>query len=233
VSWKHLPSRSGGLLLLRSSARLTWPWWDKVDGVRLAEGVSPKPTACAVSLARVRNTTHELVGVACAVAASRALDLNTLDTAAAVAGAVWGSWLPDADRLGTRVHRRGRFARRNLVVAALAAVLRLPLVVFALLSRHRGATHSLAACGVLAALAVVIAAAFGGPVAALVAGCAVGYCAHVLADGCTPSGVGLWRPFSGRRVRLLPRGARIPTGSFREAMLAVVAATAAVALVVL
>jgi membrane-bound metal-dependent hydrolase YbcI (DUF457 family) len=137
----------------------------------------------------VRSTTHELVGVACTVAASRTLEFDAPETAAAVAGAVWGSWLPDADRLGARVHRRGRLARRNLAFAALAAVLRLPLATFALLARHRGVSHSLAACGLLAGLAAVLAAAVGGVGAAAAAGCALGYCAHVLADACTPSGV--------------------------------------------
>jgi membrane-bound metal-dependent hydrolase YbcI (DUF457 family) len=178
----------------------------------------------------VRSATHELVGVACAVAASRAFELDAFETAAAAGGAIWGSWLPDADRLGTRVHRRGRLARRDLALAALTGVLRLPLVVFALLSRHRGVTHSLAACVLLAGLAATV-GAVGGPWAALSSGCALGYCAHVLADGCTPSGVGLWRPFSRRRVCLLPRRARIPTGSFRETLVAVTAATTAVVLI--
>jgi membrane-bound metal-dependent hydrolase YbcI (DUF457 family) len=181
----------------------------------------------------VRNTTHELIGVACAVAASRALELDPLETAAAAAGAVWGSWLPDADRLGTRVHRRGRLARRNLAFAALGALLRLPLVVFALLARHRGLSHSLAACALVAALAALLAALVGGLVAAAAAGGALGYCAHVLADACTPSGVCLWWPVSSRRVWLLPPRVRIQTGSLREALLASAAVTVAVALVVL
>jgi inner membrane protein len=181
----------------------------------------------------VRNTTHELVGVAAAVAASRALELEPLETAAAAAGAIWGSWLPDADRLGARVHRRGWVARRHLAVAALGAVLRLPLVVFALLARHRGLSHTLAACGLLAAVAGLLAAVLGGVGAAAAAGCALGYCAHVLADACTPSGVPLWWPVSRRRVWLVPRPLRIRTGSLREALLALAAATVAVALVVL
>ena len=186
----------------------------------------------AISLLCVRNTTHELAGVACAVAASRALELEPLETAAAAAGAVWGSWLPDADRLGTRAHRRGRAARRHLAFAALGAVLRLPLVMFALLARHRGPSHSLAACALMAALAAVLAAMVGGLGAAVAGGCGCGYCAHVLADACTPSGVCLWWPVSRRRVWLLPRPLRIRTGSFRETLLAVAAAAVAGALVV-
>jgi membrane-bound metal-dependent hydrolase YbcI (DUF457 family) len=189
--------------------------------------------AGSVSLLCVRNSTHELVGVAAAVAASRALELGPLETAAAAAAAIWGSWLPDADRLGTRVHRRGRLARRHLAPVALGAVLRLPLVVFALLARHRGLSHTLAACGLLAAVAGLMAAALGGLGAAAAAGCALGYFAHVLADACTPSGVCLWWPVSRRRVWLLPRPLRIRTGSPREALLALAAATVAVAVAVL
>jgi membrane-bound metal-dependent hydrolase YbcI (DUF457 family) len=189
--------------------------------------------AGSVSLLCVRNTTHELVGVGAAVAASRALELEPLETVAAAAGAIWGSWLPDADRFGARVHRRGRLARRHLLVAALGAVLRLPLVGFALLARHRGLSHTLAACGLLAVAAALLAALLGGVGAAAAAGCAIGYCAHVLADACTPSGVRLRWPVSRRRVWLVPRPLRIQTGSLREALLAVAAATVAVALVVL
>jgi membrane-bound metal-dependent hydrolase YbcI (DUF457 family) len=180
----------------------------------------------------VRSTTHELVGVACTVAASRALELEPLETAAATAGAIWGSWLPDADRLGTRVHRRGRLARRHMALAVLGAVVRLPLVVFALLARHRGLSHSLAACGLLAVVAALLAGLVGGLGAAAAGGSACGYLAHVLADSCTPSGVCLWWPLSRRRVWLLPRPLRIRTGSLREALLASAAATLAVALVV-
>jgi inner membrane protein len=184
-------------------------------------------------LVSVRYATHELVGAACAVAASRALELDAVEAGAAVLGAVWGSLLPDADRLGTRVHRRGRLARRNLAVAVLGALLRLPLVAFALLARHRGVSHSLVACGLLAGLAALIAAIVGGAGAAAAAGCALGYCAHVLADACTPSGVCLWWPFSRRPAWLVPRPFRIRTGSLPDALLAVVAAMLAVALVAL
>jgi membrane-bound metal-dependent hydrolase YbcI (DUF457 family) len=181
----------------------------------------------------VRNTTHELVGVACAVAASRALDLEPLETAAAAAGALWGSWLPDADRLGTRVHLRGRLAHRHPALAALGAVWRLPLVVFALLARHRGLTHSLAACSLLAVVCALLGAVVGGVGAAVAAGCGCGYCAHVLADSSTPSRVCLWWPVSDRRVCVPPRPLRLRTGSLREALLAMAAATVAVAVVLL
>jgi membrane-bound metal-dependent hydrolase YbcI (DUF457 family) len=179
----------------------------------------------------VRNATHELVGAACAVAASRALELDALEAGAAALGAVWGSWLPDT--LGTRLHRRGRLARRNPAVAALVAVVRVPLVAFALLARHRGVSHSLVACGLFAGFAALLAAIVGEAGAAAAAGCALASCAHVLADACTPSGVSLWWPFSRRPAWLVPRPFRIRTGSLSDALLAVVAAMLAVALVAL
>jgi hypothetical protein len=51
---------------------------------------------------------------------------------------------------------------------------------------------------------------------AAAAGVAIGYGVHLAADPCTPSGVPLWAPFSGRRHWLLPARARINTGSARE-----------------
>lgn len=178
----------------------------------------------------MRNATHELVGLTCALGASRTLGLDALDTVAMGAGAVWGSWLPDADRLGTRVHRRGRLARRSLAAGALGMVLRLPLVTFALVARHRGISHSLAACVLLGAVATALGLWLPAPVAAGAGGLAVGYGAHVAADACTPAGVALWAPFSRRRTWLVPPRARIRTGSKREGLLAAATAVGALAL---
>ena len=177
----------------------------------------------------MRNLTHELVGVTCALGASRTLGLDALDTAALSAGAVGGAWLPDTDRLGTRVHRRSGLERRSLLAGALGLAARLPLVAFALVARHRGITHSLLACTLLGAVAVVLGIALPPPGILLTGGLVVGYSAHVLADGCTPHGVRLWAPFSRRRVWLVPRRTRIPTGSQREGLLA--AASGGLALV--
>ena len=58
---------------------------------------------------------------------------------------------------------------------------------------------------------------------------AIGYLAHIAADACTPGGVPVFAPLSRRRHWLLPRPARIPTGSLRE--LAVAAALLAGAVV--
>ena len=51
----------------------------------------------------------------------------------------------------------------------------------------------------------------------------------VAADACTPSGVALFAPLSRRRHWLLPSPVRIPTGSARELVVAVMIAAAAVA----
>lgn len=178
----------------------------------------------------MRNLTHELVGVSTAVAASRALKATPVETLALAAGALYGSRLPDVDQLGARVHRRSRAERRSLLVGAAGLLVRLPALVFALVARHRGATHSLAACGLVAALSLGLGALTGIAVVVLLAGgLPVGYTLHVLADACTPGGVRLWAPVSRRRVGILPPGARIPTGSWREALLVALVVAGALA----
>lgn len=188
-----------------------------------------EPAAAPVSVIWMRSTTHELVGVSCALGASRALELDVLPGVALAAAAVCGSWLPDADQLGARVHRRSRLERRSLLVGAAGALARLPLLAFALCTRHRGISHSLLACAALTGLAVFATVSLAPGFALAGAGLTLGYVAHVLADACTPAGVGLWRPFAARRVHLLPAPARIPTGSAREAL--VTASAGALALV--
>jgi membrane-bound metal-dependent hydrolase YbcI (DUF457 family) len=96
----------------------------------------------------------------------------------------------------------------------------LPDADLALRLRHRGITHSVAAC--LAVTWLAVATGF--------LGLAIGYVAHVVADACTPAGVRALAPVSRRPVHLLPRRARIPTGSLREIAfgLTVAAACAAV-----
>jgi len=176
----------------------------------------------------VRNLTHELLGVSTAVAASRALKATPVETLALAAGALYGSRLPDVDQLGARVHRRSRVERRHVLAGAAGLLVRLPALMCALVARHRGATHSLAACGLVAALSLGAGALTGVPLGVLLAGgLAVGYTLHVLADACTPAGVRLWAPLSARRVRILPAGARIPTGSRREALLVALAVAGA------
>jgi membrane-bound metal-dependent hydrolase YbcI (DUF457 family) len=178
----------------------------------------------------MRNATHELVGVSLALAAAKVVEADPLESVGLAAASLCGSRLPDLDQLGARVHRRSRLERRSLLVGATGAALRLPLLAFAVLVPHRGVTHSVLACAAAAGFAALVAAPIGGA-AALAAGggVGIGYAAHLAADGCTPGGVSLWAPLSGR-VWLLPPRARIPTGSLREAALAtmVVAALAVV-----
>jgi membrane-bound metal-dependent hydrolase YbcI (DUF457 family) len=180
----------------------------------------------------VRNATHELIGVTLAVAAGQALKAGPLETGGLAAAALIASRLPDVDVLGARIHRRTRLERRNLLAGAAGALLRLPLVVFAALVSHRSVTHSALACAAVPGLAALLAYPAGAGAALVVGGgLAMGYAAHVAADGCTPGGIRLWAPFSRRRVWLLPPRARIRTGSVGEAAVAVVAVAALVSLV--
>lgn len=181
----------------------------------------------------MRNATHELIGVTAAVAAAKTAQWGAIETTATAAAACCGSWLPDADRLGSRIHRRTRLERSSLAGAAVGAVLRLPLLAFGALGSHRGASHSALAC-VAAGGAVGVALAPLGAAAAqvLATGVTLGYGAHVLADACTPAGVALWWPLSRRRIWVLPPGRRIRTGSTRELLIAALVGAAAVTLLV-
>jgi membrane-bound metal-dependent hydrolase YbcI (DUF457 family) len=182
----------------------------------------------------VRNTTHELIGVSLALSAGQALEPGPLETAGLVVAAVAGARLPDVDQLGARVHGPSRLERRSLIIGAVGAAVRLPLVAFAGVVSHRALTHSALACAAAAGLAALIASPAGSGAALLVgAGVAIGYGAHVAADACTPGGVKLWAPFSRERVWFLPPRARIPTGSLREAAMASAAAVGALGVVLL
>jgi membrane-bound metal-dependent hydrolase YbcI (DUF457 family) len=169
----------------------------------------------------VRNVTHELIGVSVALGAAKAAELGPVETTVAAGAAVIGAWLPDVDQLGSRIHRRSRLERRNLVVGAAGGLLRLPLFPFGALISHRAVTHSVLACVAVAAGAGLLLAPLGLSVAAILAGgLGVGYAGHVFADACTPAGVWLWWPLLRRRVWLLPARHRIATGSVRELLLA-------------
>ena len=179
----------------------------------------------------MRHATHELIGVTLAVATGHALNAGPLETAGLAATAVLASRLPDIDVLGARIHRRSRRERRNLLARAAGSLRRVPLVVFAAFVSHRSITHSALACAAVPGLAALLAYPAGAGAALVVGGgLAIGYAAHVAADGCTPGGIRLWAPFSRRRVWLLPPWARIRTGSAGETAVAVVAAAALVVL---
>jgi membrane-bound metal-dependent hydrolase YbcI (DUF457 family) len=87
--------------------------------------------------------------------------------------------------------------------------------------RHRGITHSALACALVTWAAVAIG----------VSGLAIGYVSHVVADACTPAGVRALAPFSRRAVHLLPKRARIRTGSVRELLFGLAFAAACAALI--
>jgi inner membrane protein len=179
----------------------------------------------------MRHGTHELVGVSVALAGARVLEAPALETAGAAVAAFYGSWLPDIDQLGSRVHRRSAPERRSLVAGLVGVVLRLPVLAFAVIARHRGVCHSLAGAFLAGLLAALVCAPVGGAVWIVVGGGVfAGYMAHLAADALTPSGVPLWVPLSRRRVWLLPRAWRIPTGSWREGGVTFLAGVAVVAL---
>ena len=159
---------------------------------------------------------HQIAGVGLAAVAGAALDVSPA-TGAVMLGAAWlGSMLPDADRAGTRVYHRTRLERRVWIVGALGWVARLPLRLLMVLP-HRGVTHSVFACAAAAVMAGLLVALVDPALAvAAGAGMAIGYATHIAGDACTPSGVAAMAPVSRRRFWLLPRAARIPTGSLRE-----------------
>lgn len=169
----------------------------------------------------MRATTHQIAGVGLAAVGAAALDVSTASAAVLVAGAWLGSLLPDADRAGSRIYRARRVERRMWPVRLLGRIARLPLRLLIMLG-HRGLTHSLLACAAVAALASLLSTD-------LAVGIGVGYLAHVLADACTPGGVPLLAPLSRKRLHVLPRPARIPTGSLRELLVAVALTAGAVA----
>jgi membrane-bound metal-dependent hydrolase YbcI (DUF457 family) len=97
----------------------------------------------------------------------------------------------------------------------------LPDADLALHLRHRGITHSALACAAVTWLALTLG----------VAGLAIGYVSHVVADACTPAGVRALAPVSRRAVHLLPKRARIRTGSVRELLFGLAFAAACAALI--
>ena len=180
-----------------------------------------------------RATTHQIAGIGLAAVAAAALDASATTTAVLVAAAGVGSLLPDADRAGSRVYQPTRLERRIWPIRVLGWIARIPLRALVVL-KHRGITHSLVAAAV-AATACGLLASLVAPAAAVTVGVGVtiGYLAHVAADACTPSGVALFAPISSRRRWLLPSFARVPTGSVRELMVALVLTVAAVSATVL
>ena len=160
-----------------------------------------------------------------------AVGSGRLTAAAAVCASMLGSRLPDADRPGTRIHRRTRLERRNLIAGFAGGALRLPMTAFAGSAEHRGATHWLLSAAAATILLAGAAGALWPPLVLPVAiGVGCGYCAHLLADACTPHGAPLLGPFSARRVHLLPPLYRIPTDSAGDLLVLIAATLTAAAL---
>jgi len=122
------------------------------------------------------------------------------------------------------------------MVAFAATGLRLPMTIFAALAQHRGATHWLLSGAATTVFLAGVARALSPPLTLPVAiGVCCGYCAHLLADACTPHGAPLLGPLSTRCVHLLPARMRVVTGGAGD-LLVLIAATliaAALSLVVL
>jgi membrane-bound metal-dependent hydrolase YbcI (DUF457 family) len=172
----------------------------------------------------MRHRTHEAIALSLALIAGRAAHAEAIETAGLAVASLYGARLPDADQLGSRIHRRSLTERRHPLVSVAGGLLRLPLVAFAVTVSHRGIAHSLLAGFVVSVLAGLLLAPLGATAATTVAsGMALGYGSHLVADACTPSGVQLWA--------LLPRGLRIRTGSLRETAVMALPLAAIVALV--
>jgi inner membrane protein len=84
--------------------------------------------------------------------------------------------------------------------------------------KHRGATHF----GIAGLLVMAFALFIGYKAGFVDVGFAfgLGYISHILADGCTKSGVPLFAPFKKDCVRILPRLLLVRTGSAAERLLA-------------
>jgi membrane-bound metal-dependent hydrolase YbcI (DUF457 family) len=181
----------------------------------------------------MRWMTHQIAGVGLAAVCAAALDAPATEAVVLVGAAGLGSLLPDADLAGSRVYRRTRVERRVLLARVAGALARLPLRLLVLLG-HRGVTHSLLACALAAGLSgLAVSLVAPGMALAAGAGLAIGYGAHLAADASTPSGIALLAPLTRRRFWLLPRPARIPTGSLREYAVALLLAGGALAASVL
>ena len=172
----------------------------------------------------MKNVTHETIGATGALVACAIAGADVLTTAGCVVVSVLGSRLPDADQHGSKIHRKTGWERRNPMIALLGFIARIPLVAFAAVVRHRGATHWLSTgVAVTAVSAVAAGAVYAALVLPVAAGLGAGYTLHLLADACTPHGVPLLGPFSRRKRHLLPKGRRIRTGSGPEAVVCLAA----------
>src|SRR3954468_12824191 len=95
---------------------------------------------------------HQITGVGLAAVSAAAVDASA-PAAAILVGAAWlGALLPDADRAGARLYRRTPIERRLPLLRPLGLPLRVLIVL-----PHRGPTHSLFGCALVAAMAAALA----------------------------------------------------------------------------
>ena len=178
--------------------------------------------------------THQIAGVGLAAVAGAALDTSTT-TAVVLVGAAWvGSMLPDADMAGSRVYRRTKIERRNLLARVVGRWYGFRCGCSSMLP-HRGITHSLRLCGV-AAIVTAVLVNLVAPTVALAAGSGSRSATPPTSPPtpARPAASRSWRPCRGSDSHLLPKHARIPTGSLREyATAAALVATLVAAAVVL
>lgn len=163
--------------------------------------------------------THTLIGAAVALPVADHTAHGPL-VAAVLAAALFGSLLPDADHASSKIHQPTSLERDYWILRLLGVLLRIPLRVVALLPHRGPITHGpLVAVPLVVAVTAYLLIADMPPIAHLaVIGTAAGYLAHLLADGCTVSGLPRW-PARGK-VFAVPRAMRIVTGTAGETVYA-------------
>lgn len=174
--------------------------------------------------------THFVIGIGATALALTAMpaDPTTQFMALAVGGVA--ALLPDIDSPNAKIRQlfglgdqqairqlQRTVSKRFSLIAFLVALMRWGLAqllnLIPKLIQHRGPTHwgiswLIVSLGVTAVCPLPIALAF-----------AMGYGSHILADMMTVSGVAVFAPASKRPFFLLPKAARIRTGSQTEAVL--------------
>jgi membrane-bound metal-dependent hydrolase YbcI (DUF457 family) len=174
--------------------------------------------------------THQMIGLACALPVAAHVSDAVTGVVVVVGASVIGSLLPDADHADATIHQPTEVERHNALLWLVGWIVRLPLRLVALLPHRGPMTHGFPAL-VIVPDSVAYTSAVGGSLALLaVLGIAVGYLAHLLADGATVSGLPGY-PFC-RRVYTVPARLRVVTGSPGETRYMLVALFAFVVMIV-
>lgn len=142
-----------------------------------------------------------------------------------ISGAMLGSLLPDLDASESKIRHLG-WRQNGVRVEPLQ-----PLASFAHSAfGHRGFLHSVGGLALFAVALLPAGKYLGG---AFYGGILLGYASHLFADALTKSGIPLWQWRPGktvRRVHLVPRWARVSTGSQAEELVFVLVAMSVLAL---